>query len=329
MKILVTGGAGYIGSHACKALAGAGHDPVVFDNLSSGHRKLARWGDFVHGDIRDTASLARVMRVHAVAGVIHFAALADVGESVREPDRYYSTNVAGSLSVLEAMRLAGVENIVVSGSYSVHGQPEGVPIHENLPFEPQNPYARTKVVMEWMFGDFARGLGLRRIALRYANAAGADPDGECGELHEPENHLIPRVIMAAQGRIPALQIFGNDYPTEDGTCVRDYIHVTDLADAHVRALELLAAGNAPPALNLGTGAGYSVKAILSEAEKVLGQPIPHDFRPRRPGDPSWLVADPSRAGEILGWRPRYSDLSAIISTAAAWHGRAGFGRGQG
>ena len=327
MKILVTGGAGYIGSHACKALALAGHEPVVFDNLSSGHRKLVRWGDFIHGDILDTSALTTAMRAHAVDGVIHFAALADVGESVREPEGYYNGNVAGSLSVLQAMRLAGVDMIVVSGSYSVHGQPDGAPIREDLPFQPQNPYARTKVAMEWMLSDFAQAYGLRGAVLRYANAAGADADGECGELHDPETHLIPRLLMAAAGRIPALRIFGDDYPTEDGSCVRDYVHVTDLADAHVKALDRLAAGDASLALNLGSGTGYSVKSILSEANNVLGKPVPHAFGPRRPGDPAWLVADPAKAERILDWRPRRSDLPTILSTAAAWHARAGFGGG--
>ena len=325
MKILVTGGAGYIGSHTCKALALAGHEPVVYDNLSSGHRKLVRWGDFVHGDIRDTAALAGAMRAHAVEGVIHFAALADVGQSVRDPESYYSVNVAGSLSVLRAMRQAGVRSIVVSGSYSVHGQPDGIPIREDLPLLPQNPYARTKVVMEQMLADFGQAYGLRSAVLRYANAAGDDADGDCGELHNPENHLIPRLLMAADGRIPALRIFGNDYSTEDGTCVRDYIHVTDLAEAHVSALDHLAVHQDPLVLNLGAGVGYSVKAVITQAETVLGRKIPHEWASRRPGDPAWLVADPAKAKAVLGWQARHSSLANILATAAAWHARAGFG----
>lgn len=321
MKVLVTGGAGYIGSHTCKALAQAGHEPVVYDNLCTGHRELARWGGFAYGDILDTPHLAQIMKRQGIEGVIHFAALSTVGESVAEPGRYYLNNVAGTLSILEAMRLADVERIVVSSTCAVYGVPAVVPIEESTPRAPINPYGVTKATMEAMLRDFYHAHGIRSAALRYFNAAGADADGETGEWHDPETHLIPRVLMAASGAIPALEIFGKDYPTPDGTCIRDYIHVADLADAHVRALALLGECSEALTLNLGTGTGYSVQQILDAAADVLGKPVPYRFGPRRPGDPPLLVAKADGAREALGWVPRHSDLRHILATAAAWHER--------
>ena len=282
MKVLVTGGAGYIGSHTCKALAQVGHTPVVFDNLSTGHRELVRWGEFIYGDILDTSFLAQTMKAYRIEGVIHFAALSTVGESMMEPGRYYRNNVVGTLSILEAMRLADVERIVVSSTCAVYGVPSVVPIEESTPRAPINPYGVTTATMEAMLGDFHQAYGLRSAALRYFNAAGADAAGETGEWHTPETHLIPRVLMAAAKTIPALEIFGKDYPTPDGTCIRDYIHVADLADAHVRALARLGEHNEALVLNLGTGTGYSVQQILDAATDVIGQQIPYRFVPAPP-----------------------------------------------
>ena len=319
MNILVTGGAGYIGSHTCKALALAGHRPLAYDNLSTGHRQLVRWGDLVRGDVLDTALLETTLRSHRIQGVIHFAALSQVGESVADPASYYRNNIAGTQSILDAMRGHGITDIVVSSTCAVYGLPATVPISEDCPKNPVSPYGVTKALMESMLADFGRAYGLRGIALRYFNAAGCDPEGDTGELHEPETHLIPRVIMAARGDLPALQVFGNDYPTPDGTCIRDYIHVSDLADAHVKALSLCrhSAGLLP--LNLGAGQGFSVMEIISAAQKVLNCPVPLEWRGRREGDPPTLVADAARAAQALGWTPRLSSLDTIIATAVAWY----------
>lgn len=316
--VLVTGGAGYVGSHTCKALAAAGYDPVVYDNLWTGHRELVRWGDFVHGDILDTARLAHTMRTRAIAGVIHFAARSDVGESVTKPEEYYHNNISGSLSLLNAMRSQNVRFIVVSSSCAVYGTPEIVPITEACPRNPVNPYGFTKLAMERMLDEFETPFGIRSAALRYFNAAGADAEGETGEWHEPETHLIPRVFMAANGVIPGLKIFGDDYDTPDGTCVRDYVHVTDLADAHVRALAHLEGGGGSIKLNLGSGRGFSVKELVATAESVLGRPIPHSMHARRAGDAPVLVADASGAEKTLGWRTKQSGLEHILRTAAAF-----------
>jgi UDP-glucose-4-epimerase GalE len=319
MNVLVTGGAGYIGSHTCKALALAGHTPVVYDNLSTGHRELVRWGAFAHGDILDTARLAQTMREHAITAVIHFAALSQVGESVMHPALYYRNNVGGTQSILEAMRLAQVRDIVVSGTCAVYGIPERVPIDEECAKNPINPYGKTKLAMETMLADYAAAYGLRGVPLRYFNAAGCDPEGETGEWHSPESHLIPRVIMAARGMIPALSIFGNDYPTRDGTCIRDYIHVMDLADAHVRALGLCDRIDGMMPINLGVGQGFSVAEIVDAAQKTLGVSVPHEWHARREGDPPMLVANAAKARQMLGWTPTLSNLESIISSAAAWH----------
>lgn len=319
MKVLITGGAGYIGSHTCKALAAQGHQVVVYDNLSTGHRKLVRWGDFEYGDIRDSARLDAVLRRHKPDGCIHFASSIAVGESVIDPGKYYDNNVIGSLRIMECLRDAGCSNLVVSGTAAVYGLPEQVPIAEDSHLNPINPYGRTKLAMEWMLQDFAIAHDLRWVSLRYFNAAGGDPDGETGECHDPETHLIPNVLRAIDGDIPALRLFGDDYNTPDGTCIRDYIHVSDLAAAHVLALEYLLAGKASIAMNLGSGTGISVREILDAAAQVTGRPVPHAIEGRRAGDPARLVADSSLAQKNLGWNMRYSDINTILASAWAWH----------
>lgn len=306
MKAFVTGGAGFIGSHTCKALSSAGHEIIVYDNLSTGHRQFARWGEFVHGDILDTQKLRYCFRQWHPDVVIHFAANAYVGESVQNPGKYFRNNVCGTLSILESMRDEGVGNIVVSGTCAVYGQPERMPIVESLPKNPINPYGASKLFMERMLADFDTAHKIKWMSLRYFNAAGSDPDGEVGELHDPETHLIPRVIMAALGIIPEIEIFGGDYPTEDGTCVRDYIHVNDLARAHILAAEHLVRGGESMALNLGTGKGASVMEIVRKLREITGLKIPFSVRERRDGDPACLVADASAAHSILGWEPEKS-----------------------
>lgn len=323
MKILVTGGAGYIGSHACKHLIRHGHDVVVYDNLSTGFRELARWGEFEQGDILDEARLRECMRRHRPDGVIHFAALSQVGESVRDPGAYYRNNVGGTISLLAAMRAEGVTRIVMSGTAAVYGQPRRMPIREDFPAEPLNPYGASKLFMERMLRDHAAACGLNWISLRYFNAAGADPDGETGEMHDPETHLVPRIFMAVTGKIPELELFGADYPTPDGTCIRDYIHVTDLATAHRLALEYLTEGGESGAFNLGTGRGSSVKEVLDAAARACGRPVPFRMAPRRAGDPAELVADPARARAVLGWTPLHSGMDEIMRTAWAWFNRRG------
>lgn len=319
MKILVTGGAGYIGSHTCKALLAAGHEVAVFDNLSTGFRDLARWGSFEHGDITDDRALAACLRKHRPDGVIHFAACSYVGESVLDPGKYHRNNVAGTLNLLCGMRDAGVRALVVSGTCAVYGEPEQTPISESCAPRPINPYGRSKLFMEGMLADFERAHGLGWVSLRYFNAAGADPLGECGERHIPESHLIPRLFLALDGDIPALQIFGNDYPTPDGTCIRDYVHVCDLAEAHVKAIEYCLGGQKSQAMNLGAGQGFSVLEILAAAGRILGREAPFVMAPRRPGDPPRLTADHALARQALDWKPRCSDIESIIASAWQWH----------
>jgi UDP-glucose-4-epimerase GalE len=319
--ILVTGGAGYVGSHACKALAAAGHTPVVYDNLSRGHREFARWGPLESGDIRDGAKLDEVFAHHRPDAVMHFAALAYVGESVEQPALYYRNNVGGTLELLEAMRRAGVNLLVFSSTCSTYGVPERMPITEDLPQQPINPYGMSKLVVERVLRDYEPAYGLRSVALRYFNAAGCDPDGEVGEDHEPETHLIPRVLMAADGVLPRVDVFGTDYPTPDGTCLRDYIHVADLADGHVRALDYLQRGGASTAINLGTGRAFSVREVIAAAERVTGRRIPVHEGPRRAGDPPVLVADATRARAVLGFAPRFTEIEPIVATAWRWHER--------
>jgi UDP-glucose-4-epimerase GalE len=318
MRILVTGGAGYIGSHTCKALAHQGHTVIVYDNLSTGHRELVRWGDFVYGDILDTQRLRSCIRQHRIEGIIHFAANAYVGESVIDPGKYFRNNVCGTLSILDAMRDEGVPHIVVSGTCAVYGSPEKMPITENTPTNPINPYGASKLFMERMLADYEKAHGIKWMSLRYFNAAGCDPDGETGEWHEPETHLIPRALMAAMGQIPALEIFGDDYPTPDGTCIRDYVHVTDLADAHVRALFHLEQQNTSHFLNLGTGAGVSIQEIIRVVEIITGMQVPNIISERRSGDPSTLIADASNSKNLLKWQTKYTNINIIVETALNW-----------
>ena len=316
--VLVTGGAGYIGSHACKALAAAGFVPVVVDNLCRGHRDFVKWGPLEEVDIGDGAGLDRVMAQHRPVAILHFAALTYVGESVGDPAIYYRNNVAGSLSLLEAARRHDIRHIVFSSTCATYGLPERMPIVEDTPQAPIHPYGASKLMIERMLADFAAAYGLRWAALRYFNACGADPDGEVGERHDPETHLIPLTLMAAAGRLPHIRLLGNDYPTKDGTCIRDYIHVADLADAHVRALRYLLDGGTPRAFNLGTGIGHTVLDVIRTAESVTGRPIPVELAPQRSGDAAELVADPSLAASVLGFRAAF-DLEESIRTAWRWY----------
>jgi UDP-arabinose 4-epimerase len=316
--VLVTGGAGYIGSHACKALARAGYRPVVYDNISRGHREAVRWGPLVEGDIEDQAKVAAALDKHRASAVMHFAAHAYVGESVTDPALYYRNNLVGTLALLDAMRAARVDKIVFSSTCATYGNPANVPIGETTPQLPVNPYGETKLAIERALHWYGQAYGLRSVSLRYFNAAGADPEGEIGELHDPETHLIPLIVQAALGERQYIDIYGTDYPTPDGTAIRDYIHVQDLAEAHLRALEHLGAGRESAALNLGTGCGHSVREVIRMAEAVSGRPIPARETARRPGDPPALVADASLAVELLGWRARVSDLETIVRTALTW-----------
>ena len=321
--ILVTGGAGYVGAHACKALAARGYRPVVYDNLIYGHEEAVRWGPLETGDIADRERLNQVILQHRPAAVMHFAAFTYVGESVADPGKYYRNNVAGTLTLLEAMRDHRVEKLIFSSTAAVYGIPDVVPIPEQTPKAPINPYGQSKLMIEQLLGDFHAAHGLRSVALRYFNAAGADPDIEIGELHDPECHLIPLALDAVAGKGPGLTVFGEDYPTADGTCVRDYIHVSDLAEAHVLALESLERQDGNRAFNLGTGTGYSVREVIETIERVTGRAVPHSVGQRRPGDPAALVADPSLARHELQWAPQLSDLDTIVRTAWAWHRREG------
>jgi UDP-arabinose 4-epimerase len=315
--ILVVGGAGYIGSHTCKALAARGYTPVTFDNLVYGHEWAVKWGPLITGDIEDRAALDAVFTGHDIAGVIHFAAYCYVGESVEAPGKYYRNNVAGTLTLLEAMRDHGVAPIVFSSTCAVYGAPKAIPMAETHPQWPVNPYGWSKFMVERMLEDFGRAHGTRHCALRYFNAAGGDPDGEIGEAHDPETHLIPLVLRAAREPDKPITVFGTDYDTPDGTCIRDYIHVCDLADAHIRALDYLG-DNASLAVNLGTGTGNSVREIIEAAREVTGAPIEPKYGARRPGDPSRLVADRTLAGQALGWEPRYQDIRETIEHAWRW-----------
>jgi UDP-arabinose 4-epimerase len=314
-SILVTGGAGYIGSHACKALAEAGYRPIAYDNLSEGHREAVRWGPLVEANVADGDQLGSAIERFEVAAIMHFAAFALVGESIEQPLLYFRNNVGGSLTLLEAMHAHRVRHIVFSSTCAVYGIPQQVPIPVGVPERPINPYGESKLVVERMLSWCSRAYQSTFAALRYFNAAGADPEGLIGEDHSPETHLIPLVLDAALGRRPHVEVLGTDYPTADGTAVRDYIHVKDLADAHVRALEYLLHGGDSITLNLGTGRGHSVREVIAAAESVVGRPIPVRESARRPGDPPALVADPSRSRAILGLTPTYSDLDTILRTA--------------
>ena len=318
--ILVTGGAGYIGAHVCKALAAAGFLPVVLDDLSAGRQDFVKWGPLYAGSIAEAAVVREAVAAHTIRAVIDLAASIEVAESVSDPLGYYANNVAAKLPFLQALRASGVEAIVFSSTAAVYGEPQQTPIAEDHPLAPKNPYGWTKRVAEQILQDYHAAGGPRWVALRYFNAAGASPDGDIGEAHQPESHLIPRACLAALGRIPELEIFGNDYPTPDGTAIRDYVHVLDLAAAHVLAVRALLAGAAPAAYNLGNGTGISNGEIMACCGQ-LGINVPHRFSPRRTGDPARLIADSSRARRELGWTPAHEDISFIIQSAYAWHKR--------
>jgi UDP-arabinose 4-epimerase len=319
--ILVTGGAGYVGSHACKALAAAGFIPVTYDNLSRSHREAVRWGPLVAGDLHDSERLAGAMQVHKPVAVMHFAAFAYVGESVGDPELYYRNNVGGTLALLAAMREAGIGRLVFSSTCATYGNPESVPIGETAPQRPVNPYGDTKLAIERALHWYGGAYALRSVALRYFNAAGADLDGEIGENHDPETHLIPLVVRAALGQAGPIDIFGTDYPTADGTGVRDYIHVEDLAAAHLDALTWLRQGGESTTLNVGYGHGYSVREVLASVERVTGRTLRVREVPRRAGDPPILIARADRIRAQLRWQPRLDDLDTIVRHAWNWEQR--------
>jgi UDP-glucose-4-epimerase GalE len=321
MSILISGGAGYIGSHTAKSLSRAGFEPVVYDNLSTGHRWAVKWGPFIEADLCDQCALKDALKRYNVTAAIHFAAYAYVGESVGEPRRYFENNVTNSLNLLNTLLDAGVGCLVFSSSCAVYGVPQSIPISESHSKLPVNPYGESKLFIERALDWYGRAYGLRWAALRYFNAAGADPDGELGEVHDPEPHLVPRLIEAAKTKVGSVEIYGVDYPTEDGTAVRDYVHVSDLADAHVSALQHLLARGESTALNLGTGRGASVRQVVTAVERVSGAKIDVKPAPRRPGDPPELIADASAAQRLLGWRPKFSSLHQIVSSAWEWHSR--------
>lgn len=318
MRILVIGGAGYVGSHTTRWLDRAGHEVWVYDNLVAGHRAAVPPGRLIEGDLNDRAALASVLKRQQIDAVMHFAAYALVGESVSHPERYYENNVVGTLNLLEAMRSTGVHRIVFSSTTATYGVPDKIPITEDQRQDPINPYGFTKLVIERALADYAHAHQFGYAALRYFNAAGASPDGDLGEDHDPESHLIPIVLQVALGQRSHITVFGDDYPTADGTCIRDYVHVDDLADAHLRALDHLAAGQGLQ-LNLGTGRGHSVREIIQACRRITGHPIPEQAGPRRPGDPPELVADATRARQRLQWEPRYTQIDGIVATAWQWH----------
>ncbi len=319
-RILVVGGAGFIGSHTAKLLHKQGYEPIVYDNLSTGHLASVRWGAFEKGDILDTQRLVEVLTEYNPDAVIHFAASAYVGESVENPAKYYANNVNGTYSLLEACRHAGVDKLIFSSSCAIYGIPDHLPIHERQIPSPINPYGRTKLIAEHMLADYSAAYGLHYVALRYFNASGADPEQELGEWHDPETHIIPRALLAASGSIDFLQVYGDDYDTPDGTCIRDYIHVMDLARAHILAVEYLTRGGANLAVNLGTGHGTSIKEILTAIRQVSRCPVPVEMRARRAGDPPALYAASGLAAEKLGFQPLYSNIETIIRTAAPFFG---------
>lgn len=318
MKLLVVGGAGYIGSHTVRRLNQQGHQVLVFDNLCTGHRQAVPPGQLIVGELSQVDHLSRVLRENGIEAVLHFAAFALVGESVSDPASYYQNNVVGTLNLLAAMRSSGVSRIVFSSTTATYGTPQQLPITEQEPQNPINPYGFSKLVIERVLDDYASAYGLAYVALRYFNAAGASPVGDLGEDHTPESHLIPIILQVALGQRSNVTLFGDDYPTHDGTCIRDYIHVDDLADAHLLALNKLIPGKGLK-LNLGSGAGYSVKEIVNMGRQITKHAIPTSIGPRRAGDPPELVADASRARELLDWSPRYSDLQTIVETAWRWH----------
>jgi UDP-glucose-4-epimerase GalE len=318
-SILVTGGAGYIGAHACKALAGAGYLPIAYDNLVYGHTQSVKWGPLEKGDIGDRARLEAVLKKYKPTAVMHFAAYAYVGESVENPAKYYRNNVTGTLGLLESMRTCGINKMIFSSTCATYGMPDQIPIGEDHPQNPINPYGRSKLMIEWILRDFTVAYDLNFVSLRYFNAAGADPDAEIGEDHTPETHLIPLVLDAALDRRDHLKIFGTDYGTSDGTCIRDYIHVSDLAHAHLLALEYLRDGGESNVFNLGNGNGFSVREVIAAARELTGCNIPYVESERRAGDPPVLIGSSDKIRKTLGWDPVYNSLENIIDTAWRWH----------
>lgn len=316
--VLVAGGAGYIGSHVCKALKKSGFIPVTYDNLCSGNREAVQWGPFIYGDIRDRKRLARIFEICRPCAVMHFAALIQVGQSVDDPAEFYNNNVYGSLCLMEEARLHNIQAVVFSSTAAVYGAAGSDPLHENLPLKPVNPYGQTKLSVENIIKDYEKAYGTQYAILRYFNAAGADPDTETGTAYKKDTHIIPLLMRVAAGMMPGIKIFGTDYNTPDGTAIRDYIHVTDLAEAHVRALGHILRKKGNLILNLGTNQGYSVRQVIDTARLVTGQDIPAENDVRREGDPPVLIADARQAQEVLNWKPHYSDLRCIIDTAWKW-----------
>lgn len=317
-RVLVTGGAGYIGSHVCKLLSENGIEPVVYDSMEHGHEWAVQWGPLEQGILHDQQRLLTVMQTYRPDAVLHFAAYIAVGESVADPLKYYYNNVSGSISLIEAMTATGIDKLVFSSTAAVYGMPEFTPITEAHPLQPVNPYGHSKLMVERALNDMAKTGKLNSVALRYFNAAGADASGLIGEAHDPETHLIPLVLEAASGLRKNITIYGDDYDTPDGTCIRDYIHVIDLAQAHLNALEYLAKGGQTGAFNLGNGSGFSVKEIIQSAERVTGLEIPVQMGTRRAGDPGVLIADASAAREVLKWTPKYAELDKIVESAWVW-----------
>lgn len=318
--ILVVGGAGYIGSHVTRQLRLNNLPHVVFDNFESGHREAIQGSPYFEGDLRNPASIAEAFRSYEeITAVMHFGAYISVGESVREPAKYYNNNVLGTLNLLEEMRRTGVKQIVFSSTAAVYGEPQEVPIPEDHVKAPVSPYGESKWICEQMITSFCKAYDFRTVIFRYFNACGADPRGGIGEDHHPEEHLVPLAIQAVMGLRPALKVFGNDYPTPDGTCVRDYIHVVDLADAHLMGIDYLKQGGKSDVLNLGNGSGFSVQQVIETVAEVSGKPVPHEVVDRRPGDPAVLIANASKAKATLGWEPKFANLSNIVSSAWRWH----------
>ncbi len=318
MKVLVSGGAGYIGSHMVKLLSEMGYQPTVFDNLSTGHRQAVKWGELVHGDLLDQTKLKSLFQSCNFDAVMHFSAMSIVGESVIKPDIYYKNNVIGTFNLLEAMRETGVAKLVFSSTAAIFGNPVMPLIDESHPMNPINPYGKTKLTVENMLNDYAKAYNLNSVSLRYFNAAGADPDGLIGESHNPETHLIPNMLMSVSDGKAPLNVFGSDYNTPDGTCIRDYIHINDLCLAHLKAIEFMNANKGAHFFNLGNGRGFSILEVIKAAENVIGKKICYKYTARRAGDPASLVADSTLAGKKLGWTPRYTEIEKIIETAWKW-----------
>ncbi len=319
MNILVAGGAGYIGSHMCKYLAQHGHTPIVLDNMVYGHREAVKWGPLIDGSLKNRDILDEIFARYEVEAVMHFAAFAYVGESVTDPGKYYENNVSATISLLESMRRHNILKFIFSSTCATYGEPVRIPITEDHQQKPINPYGRSKLMVEQILDDYQNAYGLNSVSLRYFNAAGADPDGEIGEDHNPETHLIPLILQTALGKRESITIFGDDYSTEDGTCVRDYIHVTDLAQAHLLALERLMNNLPGDKYNLGNGDGHSVKQVIDTAREITGEKIPSNISERRAGDPAVLIGSSEKAIKELGWKPRFADLKSILNTAWRWH----------